>query len=180
MKIVHLANGGGVARDEWLEARRIEMAEERRCDVCPLQRNTFDEFLTHRASAIHILRTAKMGGDPVAMCVVCRKFAVRHASEHTARPFHQDKLTQMSPRWRNRVSIQVVKFDAVDCTERQREQIIRTMRSAEYMAYMAEHVRLHLPLFRAYQAIPDLIDGLESSPEYSSDEPTDVAQFRTP
>ena len=150
------------------------------CDVCPLQLKTIPQLQIHRGSVIHILRTAKMGGKPVAMCVVCRKFAVRSAAEHIARPYHQAKLAQISPLWRSRVPIQVVVFDADVCTERQREQIFHTMRTAEYGAYMAEHERLHQPLFWAYRAMEDLINSIETSPEYSSEEPDDAAQFRSP
>ena len=165
---------------EWFEVRRQMVAETVRCVICPLQLNTIEEYQTHQASAIHILRTAKLSGQEVAMCVICRKFAVRPEREHVARPFHQERLTRVSPWWRNHPTVQVVKFEAPEFTERQREQIALTVHSAAYIAYMTEHVRLHLPLFRHYQNMRNLIDGLESSPEYSSDEPTDVVQFRTP
>ena len=113
-----------------------------RCYICLLDLDSVDELWVHYDSIFHIMRVLKLLGLPLAMCIICRRFALLSEAEHILRPHHLRALA-FYPNFIGS-SIRMVAHPAGLCTDLQLSQIFFC---ARYQAVYVEHVRLHLDLF---------------------------------
>ena len=152
------------------------MSDDSYCKVCLLQLASVDELRIHSESAIHILRTLKEIGVPVAICVLCRRFATRSEEDHNSRPYHRARAAEV-PTWGDRPTLQIVVYPSVMSDELQRSQ---DPFYDAIQAYYVGHIRLHFELFLAHARVEELLAIDWPSPELSDSSMDDDDQFRTP
>ena len=152
------------------------MADNSYCRVCLLQLASEDELKIHSESTIHILRALKAMGVPLALCVLCRKFATRSEDDHNSRPYHRARAAEV-PTWGARPTLQIVVYPSVMNDELQRS-LLPYFGALE--AYYTEHIRLHFALFLEHARVEELLAIDWPSPELSDSSLDDEDQFRTP
>ena len=152
------------------------MADNSYCRVCLLQLASEDELTIHSESTIHILRALKAMGVPLALCVLCRKFATRSEDDHNSRPYHRARAAEV-PTWGARPTLQIVVYPLVMDEELQRSQLPFF---GALEAYYAEHIRLHFALFLEHARVEELLAIDWPSPELSDSSLDDAEQFHTP
>ena len=113
-----------------------------RCYICLLDLDSPDELHVHFDSIYHIMRVLKLLGLPLAMCVICRRFALLSEAEHVLRPHHLRALA-FYPNFIGS-PLRMVAHPAGLYSDLQQSQIYF---SAGYQAVYVEHVRLHIDLF---------------------------------
>ena len=152
------------------------MADNSYCRVCLLQLASEDELKIHSESTIHILRALKAMGVPLALCVLCRKFATRSEDDHNSRPYHRARAAEV-PTWGARPTLQIVAYPLVMDEELQRSQLPFF---GALEAYYTAHIRLHFALFLEHARVEELLANDWPSPELSDSSLDDAEQFHTP
>ena len=129
-----MADGANDALDLALEVYR--------CYICLLDLDSLDELWVHYDSVFHIFRVLKLLGLPLAMCVICRRFALLSEAEHILRPHHL-RAVAFYPDFIGS-TIRMIAHPSGLWTDLQQSQMYF---SARYQAVYVEHVRIHIDLF---------------------------------
>ena len=155
--------------------------ESFRCTICLIDVDSQDALNTHYLSVHHIMRSCKLFGLPVAMCVLCHSFALLSEEEHVRRPQHDIvRAAAFYPHFTGS-PLRVIAHPTGMYSDAQRAQLFF---DDEYQAVYAEHVQIHFDLFSVLQRaqiaarIAELTIDMPS-PELS-DSADDELQFFTP
>jgi hypothetical protein len=150
-----------------------------RCTICLIDMDSQDALNAHYLTVHHIMRSCKLFGLPVAMCVLCHSFALLSEEEHVRRPQHV-RAAAFYPHFTGS-PLRVVAHPNGMYSDAQRAQLFF---DDVYQAVYSEHVQIHFDLFSVLQRaqiaarIAELTIEM-SSPELS-DSDDDELLFFTP
>jgi hypothetical protein len=121
------------------------------CYICAVLLSSIEAQRIHNRSVVHIMRSLKLMGKAIVMCVDCRKFVLLSADEHCGRHYHRGRRAMSG---NTGPSLQVVRFQRGLATDEQLAQL--EWNEAHFRAYH-DHQVLHLGLFLEYQRGEDAI-----------------------
>jgi hypothetical protein len=152
-----------------------------RCFICILDLDSLDELQEHFGSIVHVMRVLKLLGLPLAMCVICRQFALLSEDEHVLGPHHLRALA-FYPNFVGSPIRMVAQAAGLQSDLQQSQMFF----SAGYEGVYIEHIRLHAGLFTDhFRAVAEDILAEQyrgegwTSPEIS-DSSDEEGQFLTP
>ena len=150
-----------------------------RCTICLIDWASQEALDSHYFSVHHIMRSCKLFGLPVAMCVLCRTFALLSEEEHIRRPQHL-RAAAFYPNFIGS-PLRVVAHPTGMYSDAQRAQLFF---NDEYQAVYSEHIQIHFELFSVLQhaqamaLVAELAIDEFPSPELSDS--SDEFQYVTP
>ena len=121
------------------------------CYICNEDMITAEDKLTHDLSVVHIMRSLKLMGKPLVICVDCHSFVLMTEEAHCASRRHRSRM--MSSRTTG-PSLQVVRYQRGLATDEQLAQLVWT---AKHFRVLHTHQAMHLGLFIEYQRGEDAL-----------------------
>ena len=119
--------------------------------ICNEDMITAEDKLTHDLSVVHIMRSLKLMGKPLVICVDCHSFVLMTEEAHCASRRHRSRM--MSSRTTG-PSLQVVRYQRGLATDEQLAQLVWT---AKHFRVLHTHQAMHLGLFIEYQRGEDAL-----------------------
>ena len=121
------------------------------CYICYVDLGTVEDKLTHDDSVVHIIRSLKLMGKPLVICVDCHSFVLMTADAHCASSKHLSRM--MSSRTIG-PSLQVVRYQRGLATDEQLAQLVWT---SNHFRVLHTHQAMHMGLFIEYQRGEDAL-----------------------
>ena len=121
------------------------------CYICAVTLSSVEAQRIHDRSVVHIMRSLKLMGKAIVMCVDCRRFVLTPAHVHCGRSYHRGRRAMSG---NTGPSLQVVRYQRGLATDEQLAQLVWD--EAHFRVYH-NHQVLHLGLFLAYQRGEDTI-----------------------
>ena len=121
------------------------------CYICAVLLSSVEAQRIHDRSVVHIMRSLKLMGKAIVMCVDCRRFVLTPANVHCGRSYHRGRRAMSG---NTGPSLQVVRYQRGLATDEQLAQLVWD--EAHFRVYH-NHQELHLGLFLAYQRGEDTI-----------------------
>ena len=121
------------------------------CYICYVLLSSAEAQRIHDRSVVHIMRSLKLMGKPIVMCVDCRSFVLKSGDVHCGSSYHRG-MRSMSGN--TGPSLQVVRYQRGLATDEQLAQLV--WNEAHFRVHHI-HQELHLGLFLEYQRGEDTI-----------------------
>ncbi len=121
------------------------------CYICAVLLSSVEAQRIHERSVVHIMRSLKLMGKAIVMCVDCRRFVLTSEDEHCRRGYHRARRN-----WNGNTgpSLQVVRYQRGLATD---EQLAQLVWNADHFRVYHIHQELHMGLFLAYHRGEDSI-----------------------
>jgi hypothetical protein len=121
------------------------------CYICAVSLASVEDQLIHKRSVVHIMRSLKLMGKAIVMCVDCRTFVLKSGGVHCSTSYHRGRRSMSG---NTGPSLQVVRYQRGLATDEQLAQLEWDM---DHFRVYHIHQVVHMGLFLLYHRGEDSI-----------------------